>query len=154
MKGVFSKLLYYSTLAGFFVGQTRILGTKWTGICMLFFGMIFLVFPSSLIRIYIPSQDVVEVGIIPLRINAAIILIYAVGTVLMFALEGAGDTRFTMFAEILITFIFYLPWVYLLGIIFHWGLVGAYLGEMIYATSHAVFMGVRLRSDLWTQIEI
>ncbi len=72
----------------------------------------------------------------------------------MFALEGAGDTRFTMFAEILITFIFYLPWVYLLGIIFHWGLVGAYLGEMIYATSHAVFMGVRLRRDLWTQIEI
>ncbi len=128
--------------------------TKWTGICMLFFGMIFLVFPSSLIRIYIPSQDVVEVGIIPLRINAAIVLIYAVGTVLMFALEGAGDTRFTMFAEILITFIFYLPWVYLLGIILHWGLVGAYLGEMIYATSHAVFMGVRLRSDLWTRIEI
>ena len=32
MKGVFLKLLYYSTLAGFFIGETRILGAWSSGI--------------------------------------------------------------------------------------------------------------------------
>ena len=121
---------------------------------MTLFGIIFLLFPATLIGIYTPSNDVIEVGTTPLRISAVIFFIYAIGIVFMKALEGAGDTKFIMITEFLITFIFYLPWVYIFGIVLNLGLVGAYMGEMFYAASHALFMVKRFRSSLWTQIEI
>lgn len=127
---------------------------KWTGISMTLFGIIFLLFPATLIGIYTPSNDVIEVGTTPLRISAVIFFIYATGIVFMKALEGAGDTKFIMITEFLITFIFYLPWVYIFGIVLNLGLVGAYMGEMFYVASHALFMVKRFRSSLWTQIEI
>jgi len=61
VKGVFFKLLYYSTLAGFFIGETRILGIifflpKWYQYFIIFQG-----FSDNLMLCEIPDA-IIKIG--------------------------------------------------------------------------------------------
>ncbi len=72
-----------------------------TGLAMLGMGLIgltYLIAPDLLMGVFTDEPSVIEAGVTILTLVAIYQVIDAVGVVLANALNGAGDTRFTMFA--------------------------------------------------------
>jgi putative MATE family efflux protein len=117
-------------------------------------GLLFVAFPRAIFLIYTDDPAVIAAGILPLRILGPVQAFAGVGIVLLHALQGAGCTRFVMFAELAVCFGLYLPVVYVLGLRTGLGLVGAWTGEYLYWASLAAIMGWMFRRGSWKQMRI
>ncbi len=70
------------------------------------------------------------------------------------ALKGAGDTRFAMWAQVVIAWIFFVPPVYLMVIHFGMGLYSAWSWLVVYVVVLAVVFHTRFRSGYWKSIRM
>lgn len=70
------------------------------------------------------------------------------------ALNGAGDTRFTMVFTILAAWICFVPGVYLAVEVLHLGLIGAWLTAIAYIGLLGVSFGVRFSKGRWKTISL
>lgn len=70
------------------------------------------------------------------------------------ALKGAGDTRFAMWAQVLIAWIFFVPPVYLMITHFNLGLYAAWGWLVVYVIIIAIIFHLRFRSGYWKTIRI
>ena len=77
-----------------------------------------------------------------------------IALVLSQALQGAGNTRFVMLAELLICGGIYLPAAYLIGLRFGGGIVGAWTGEYVYWIFFALLVVWKFRKGTWKTIRI
>ncbi len=91
-------------------------------------GFAFLAFPDALIAPFHVAADVAPITRHLLAIAAAFQLLDAVATVTYFSLDGAGDTRFTLKASIVLAWGVKLPLGVLLARSAGLGAVGAWLG--------------------------
>lgn len=117
-------------------------------------GIILMFFPSQILSIFTNSLEVVQVGIIPLVIMGMASILGAIGIIPRFALIGAGNMRFVMLAEIVITCLIYLPSTYLFGLHLGWGIIGASLGEVSYRVAVALIMAIKFKAGGWREIRI
>jgi MATE family multidrug resistance protein len=70
------------------------------------------------------------------------------------ALKGAGDTRFAMWVQILLAWIFFVPPVYLIIEYFELGLFAAWSWGLAYVILLGTVFWARFHSGYWKQIEM
>ena len=70
------------------------------------------------------------------------------------ALNGAGDTRFTMLARLLLAWGVFIPLVWVLIFPLETGVWGAWLGALLYLGGLAAIYVIRFRSGHWKSIEL
>jgi len=127
---------------------------KLSAYAMAIVGVLFVIAPDWVFRIYTSDPTVIAVGRLPLALLGPVQALAGIGLVLSQALQGAGNTRFVMIAELAICGLFYLPTVYFLGLRTPLGMIGAWSGEYIYWALLAIVMFVRFRQGRWRSIEI
>ena len=112
-------------------------------------GLIFLMFPDSVIGFITNNPDVALTARPAIRIAGAAQVFYASGIVLAHALQAAGATVYVMFVEVVTHWVIFLPASYLMGVTFRWGLVGAWLALPLYIVSYSSLMYLKYRRDGW-----
>jgi MATE family multidrug resistance protein len=117
-------------------------------------GLSYLIAPTALMRIFSQERSVITAGVIILRLVALYQVFDAVGIVLAGALNGAGDTRFTMLARSILAWGVFIPAVWVLIFPLDTGIWGAWLGALIYLAGLSVIYLMRFRSGHWKKIEL
>jgi putative MATE family efflux protein len=90
--------------------------------------IIFLVFPVQLAHIFTRDPEVVRLIVSYLRINAICQPALGIGVVLAGALQGAGDTRFPTWVEVITNYIIRLPLTWFLTRTMGLNTTGAWIG--------------------------
>jgi len=121
---------------------------------MIFVGLLYAAFPRAIFLIYTSDAGVMAAGRWPLVFLGLVQAFPGIALVLSQGLQGAGNTRFVMLAEIAVCFGLYLPSVYLLGLRTPLGLLGAWMGELIYWGPLALIMVLKFRRRTWRRIVI
>lgn len=117
-------------------------------------GVGFWLFSSSLGRMFTTDLEVLQMTALLLKVMAFYQVFDAANIVFRGALNGAGDTRFTMVAAVSSAILLFIPTVYLLTFTFGLGLVGAWLGCMAYLMSLAGLCFMRFRRGQWKYIRL
>jgi len=151
-----------ATLVGKFMGekdfdkaeQSISESVRWSVIVMGTIGLIFLVFPHKILPIFTQDQEVIRVGIIGLRILGLVQFADAYGMTLWFALSGAGNTTYPAVVESVLVWGFFLPAVYITGIIAGYGFVGAWTSLAVYIVLFALAMIRKIKLGDWKTIEV
>jgi MATE family multidrug resistance protein len=91
-------------------------------------GIVFLVAPGTIVRIYTPDPKVLQLGVTLLAVAAAFQLFDGVQTVITGALRGAGDTRTPMLCHLLGYWALGFPLGYVLCFRLNWGVPGLWAG--------------------------
>jgi len=116
-------------------------------------GLLFLFAPSLVFRVYTTDPQVIGVGRLSLMFLGIVQAFAGVSLVLTQALQGAGNTRYVMLAELLCVAC-YLPTVYFLGIRTPLGIVGAWTGEYVYWLLLAAAVAWKFRAGGWKRIVV
>lgn len=111
--------------------------------------VVFVLFPDALIAPFGAGPDVAPIARHLLWVAAAFQLVDALATVTFFALDGAGDTRFTMIATVGMAWGLKLPLGVALARFGGLGAVGAWLGLTIELVALLALLGWRWRSGRW-----
>lgn len=117
-------------------------------------GLSYLIAPSALMRLFSQEESVIAAGVTILQLVALYQVFDAVGIVLAGALNGAGDTTFTMLARSLLAWGLFLPLVWLLIFPLDAGIWGAWLGALVYLLGLSTIYFLRFRSGRWKTIEL
>jgi putative MATE family efflux protein len=117
-------------------------------------GLIFTLFPEIVLRIITPNNIVVSEAIPILRVAGVAQIVYGSGIVVASALQGAGDTLYVMYLEVITHWIVFLPLSYFLAITMGYGILGAWLAMPFYILAYTLFSWKRLRSDTWKKIKV
>ena len=117
-------------------------------------GILFILVPAPIMRIYSDDLEVIQMGVIILRILGIAQIFSAIGIVLSPALIGAGDIRFILGVEMGNTCLLYLPLAWFLGVHLGFGITGAWSAEVIYILLYALMMAIRFRGGSWKEIRI
>jgi len=124
------------------------------GLLMAAIGLSYLIAPKQLIGLFIEDAGVIAAGVIILKMIAFYQAFDGVAIVLGGALNGAGDTAFTMFSKIIFGWGVFLPLTWLLAFKFNGGVVGAWAAAIVYLSGLAVIYFLRFRAGKWKQIEL
>ena len=130
----------------------RALGLAVAGMGLI--GLSYLIAPAQLMRIFSQEQSVIDAGVFVMRLIAFYQVFDALGIVMAGALNGAGDTTFTMAARSIMAWGMFIPLVWLLIYRFEAGLAGAWAGALIYLGGLAFVYLIRFRSGRWKTIEL
>lgn len=117
-------------------------------------GIVFFVFPHTLMRGFTQDDAVIELGAQFLQIAAFMQIPLAITMVLAGSLRGAGDTRFIMWATTVGMWGVRVPLAFVLGVWLHLGVV--YVWSAIIA-DWTVRMGLllwRYQSERWRAIQV
>ena len=117
-------------------------------------GLVFIVFPEPLMRIFTNDPRVIELGRPLLLIGAFYEILDAFSIVADGALRGAGDTSAPFVARLLLAWLVQVPLAWLIGIHWEYGLTGAWLGSGIYMILLSTYLLYRFRSGAWQRIKI
>jgi MATE family multidrug resistance protein len=112
-------------------------------------GLLFLLLRGPLAAGLGADGAVAELGARIFLFGAAFQLFDAVGIVCGGALRGAGDTRYPMVVSIALSWLVFLPAIWLFGSVLGWGLEGAWLGATLYLAVLAAFLYERFRRGSW-----
>ena len=135
------------------------LRASWAGVAlsvliMGFLGLFFVFVPIPLIKMFSNSPDLIAAGVPILRLMGLVQMIDAVGLTLSGALRGAGATRSVMVVDILSGLVLMPPLAWLFGIFFEWGLLGAWIGLLVWFTIYAVALTVLFTRTRWQELKI
>ena len=120
---------------------------------MIVIGLLFLVVPGAVFRIYTADPLVISTGRLALMLLGLVQIFAGVALVLSQSLQGAGNTRYVMMAEVACV-VLYLPTVYVLGRHTSLGLIGAWTGEYVYWIVLSAAMVVKFRTGSWKTIKL
>ena len=126
--------------------------TKLAAYGMGLLGLLFLFFPGAVMRLYTSDAVVIALGRFPLIMLGWVQAAAGIALVLSQSLQGAGNTRFVMGAEIAVCIGLYLPVVYVLGLRTPLGLNGAWTGEYVYWIALTAIMIWKFRQGDWKSI--
>jgi MATE family multidrug resistance protein len=126
---------------------------KLTTYAMIVIGLLFLVVPGAVFKIYTADLLVISTGRLALMLLGLVQIFAGVALVLSQSLQGAGNTRYVMMAEVACVAL-YLPTVYVLGRHTSLGLIGAWTGEYVYWIVLSVAMVVKFRTGSWKTIKL
>jgi MATE family multidrug resistance protein len=129
-------------------------GTVLGMIAMGLIGFSFLIAPAALMSLFTGDPDVIKAGVQILRLMAIFQLFDAVAIVLSGALNGSGDTTFTMMARVIIGWVLFLPLVALIVFGLDGGVRDAWIGAIIYGLCLALVYLIRFQSGRWQKIKV
>jgi MATE family multidrug resistance protein len=122
---------------------------------------VYLLAPGFLLEMFRPNGDagqgfepILAKGVVLVRLIAIYTLFDTMFIVFSGALKGAGDTRFAMWAQTLMAWIFFVPPVYLIIEYFHAGLFAAWSWVLVYVVALGLLFWLRFRSGYWETIRM
>jgi Na+-driven multidrug efflux pump len=117
-------------------------------------GIIFILFPSYLLRIFTNDPMLIQAGVVPLQIMGAVQAFDGIGMTMSSALQGAGMNRWVMIAEVCISWGLFIPLTYGMGIKAGWGIVGAWSAVGVYLVLFAATCGLKFAGGSWQKVKI
>ena len=118
-------------------------------------GIIFLAVPQYVLLIITNDWGIIELAKSSLRIAGFAQIFYATGVVLANGLQAAGRTVFVMKAEMITNLIIFVPLAYLIGVVFGFGLTGAWFALPGYIIIYSITIFLKFNSKTWfTKIPI
>ncbi|MSP62014.1 MAG: MATE family efflux transporter [Myxococcales bacterium] len=117
-------------------------------------GLLTALFPGAILHIWSKDADVINVAEPILRVLGGFEPFVCVALVFIYALYGAGDSRFVMIVELTLHFACLIPLSYLLGLTFGFGMWGIWGAMIAYVVLMAVIMTWKFRLGHWKTIRI
>jgi len=117
-------------------------------------GLSYLIAPTALMGVFSQEEAVIGAGVTILQLVALYQIFDALGIVLAGALNGAGDTRFTMVVRAVMAWGMFIPLVWLLTFHLGTGIWGAWVGAFIYLGGLGFVYFIRFRKGHWKAIQI
>ncbi len=117
-------------------------------------GVLFLLFPRPLMRLYTDDPAIVALGVVALRVVAFAQLPEATGFVLSGALRGAGDTRSVLYISLLGVWVVRLLSAWLFVVVLKLGILGAWLAMTLDWVVRSAYLSVRFRAGRWQEVEV
>ncbi len=117
-------------------------------------GLSYLIAPARFIGVFTQDESVIAAGVIILRLVAFYQIFDAVAIVLGGALNGAGDTTYTMLVKLIFSWGLFLPSAWLLAFPLNGGIKGAWIGALFYLCSLGLLYFLRFRSGRWKSIQL
>jgi len=115
-------------------------------------GLTYLIAPATLIGIFSDEPSVINAGVAVLRLVALYQIFDAIGIVFAGALNGAGDTTFTMWARTILAWGLFIPLVWVVIFPLQGGIWGAWLAALAYLGGIGLLYFWRFRSGKWKTI--
>lgn len=148
------------TLTGNSLGSGNIRQAKMYGyetskiatIYTLFVGTLFIVFPGAVLWLTTNDQGVINAAIPALRIVGFGQIFYATGIVLANGLQSAGKTLFVMIAEVIANWVVFVPLAFLFGVVFNFGLEGAWAALPFYAITYSGIILFKFKFGKWSHV--
>jgi putative MATE family efflux protein len=123
-------------------------------VIMQLIGALFMFFPREIMGIFSDSADTIEKGVLPFQLLGAFQLIDGVGIVLSRTLQGAGSTFYVMVSEMVVVWIFFIPFTYASVNLLGGGIVLAWWGLFLYIFLFAAAMVYKFREGGWKRVRI
>jgi MATE family multidrug resistance protein len=117
-------------------------------------GLLEAIFAPQLLGFVSHSELVQQAALAPMRVMGLCTPFVAVGMILTQALFGAGNSRFVMIVELILHFTCLVPLAWVLGITWHFGLIGIWSAGVIYTLLLSAIMSYKFRSGDWKHIRI
>jgi MATE family multidrug resistance protein len=121
---------------------------------MVVMGLVFILLPQPLIRLFTDDPMIVQTAVTPLRIVGFIQPFLAGSMVFAGNLRGAGDTRFPMYVTGASIWSIRVPVASLLCLVLGMGLSGAWLGMSIDQMVRGTIFFLRFRGGRWKRAEV
>ena len=117
-------------------------------------GLMFLLFPAQIVGFFTNDPQVIELGILPLRMVGLIQPVLAATMIFAGGLRGAGDTRWPMVVTAGSIWLVRLPLAYLFAVVLDWGLLGAWSALAIDLSLRGLLNYWRFRSGRWKSVQV
>ncbi len=151
-----------STLVGISLGEKDVEKARhivWkTWICanviMIPLGFIYFFASPLLAAQFTETIDVQNQVVQVLRLIAFFQPVLAFSNIFAGSLQGAGDTKFPMYATFFGTWIVHICLGYLLGIYLGLGLFGIWIGYAMNNVTQSILLYLRFRGNVWTKISL
>lgn len=125
-----------------------------TTIFMVSIGIIFFVFAPQLASVFTDTKEVQEMVVKVLRLIALFQPFAAITQIFTSALQGAGDTKFPMYATLIGIWGIRVGVGYLLGITLGFGLLGVWMAYALDITIRGILLLKRFLNGKWEKIVI
>lgn len=151
-----------ATLVGQYIGSNQLHYARKSGYTTIKMGIaytlvaaiVFFTVPEWLFSLVTLDAEVARLGKFILFFAAIFQIADAFGICSVGALEGAGDTLFTMWVGIGYAWLLFLPLSYGIGVVLGYGVVGAWGGATIYIIILGITYFLRFRGNRWEKIQI
>jgi len=120
----------------------------------LFMGIIFILFPEPIIRIFTTESEVVEASIRTLRIAGFNQAPLAFMIIMAGALRGTGDTKGVMIITAMRLWLVFVPLTYLFTIYLKQGVTGVWYAEITSFVIFSIVIFKRFYAMEWTEIRM
>ncbi|MEE8410016.1 MAG: MATE family efflux transporter [Myxococcota bacterium] len=118
------------------------------------YGAVMIFFPDSLLGLVNPDLEVIGVAREPLQMLGALQGMIAVALVLAQTLYGVGNAKYVLFVEFVLHVLIVSPIAYLFGVVFDYGLMGVYVGPILYVGLLGAAMYWKYIRGEWKEIQI
>lgn len=151
-----------ATLVGKFMGKGELEkaeasiyeSIRWSEVIMGSVGLLFFIFPKTILSIFTEEPNVIHYGIFGLRILGLIQFVDAIAMTLWFTLSGAGNTFFPAVVESSLIWFFLLPASFYLGVVLNFGFYGPWLMFPLYLIFFSIILWWKLKKGDWKHIEV
>lgn len=127
----------------------------WIGVgCMIVLSVLMFVFAQQCASLMSRDPETIRITASYLRINALAEPFLAINMILSGALQGAGDTRITMWISIFTNWVIRLPLAWLLALEANWAADGAWVSMTVSVIVGAVIVALRFQSGRWAKIKV
>ena len=110
--------------------------------------------PDAIIALVNPDPEVIEIARTPLRVLGVLQGVVAVAMIMAQTLYGVGLAKYVLIVELCLHLLVVSPVAYLFGVVLDFGLLGVYVGPMLYVCLLAAAMYWKLRRSDWKEILI
>jgi MATE family multidrug resistance protein len=117
-------------------------------------GLLFILFRTQIATLFNRDPAVIEVASNLFFFVAVFQTLDALGTVSSGAIRGAGDTRWPMLVSLGLSWLFFVPAVFILGKVLGYGLYGAWTGATVYICILGTTLFLRFRGGKWKKMKI
>ena len=117
-------------------------------------GILFIFFPYFFLSFFTKDAQVLEMGVLGLRVLGVLQFVDAVGLPLWFSLTAAGNTLFPAITEVSILWLWSIPLSLFLGVYMELGFFGSLIPLVVHYLSFALILGWKIKSGTWKEIEI
>jgi len=113
-----------------------------------------LLLTRPVLGVFIHDPDVIELGVIPLRLVGATILLDGLGLIMMQALLGVGASTLVMAVASGLQWLLFLPAAWLLGPVLGFGLTTVWIAMGSYRLIQAAIFIVAWERRSWTRVSV
>jgi putative MATE family efflux protein len=134
--------------------KSVLLTAKYNVVFMSFVTLLFVVFPTPIIRLFTSDPEVIKVGVQSLRIIGTGFIFYGIGMVMMQAFNGSGDTRTPTWVNAVGFWGFQIPLALVLSKYLHMGAIGAFIAIPVSETAIAIACYILFMKGKWKETKV